>query len=292
MKKGIIAVNGYFENTAMRLQREKLKKAFSELDVRTEIVKTNSLIAGIRGDRAYASLPPCDFCIYLDKDVTVALMLEKCGAILFNSAESIRLCDDKMLTLIAVSGAGIPMPESIASPLMYSESEDKAFLDGVERRLGYPIVVKKAYGSMGTGVYLANDRAELETYFRALRLVPHLYQKRIGRGGEDIRVTTIGGKAVAAMRRKNDGDFRSNIERGGKGEAVVLTKRQKAIAEKASALLKLEYAGVDLLADEEGDYLCEVNSNAFFEGIERATGVDVAKGYAERVYDRIYRGKR
>ena len=205
---------------------------------------------------------------------------------------AVELCDDKMLTLIAVSGAGIPMPESIASPLMYSESEDKAFLDGVERRLGYPIVVKKAYGSMGTGVYLANDRAELETYFRALRLVPHLYQKRIGRGGEDIRVTTIGGKAVAAMRRKNDGDFRSNIERGGKGEAVVLTKRQKAIAEKASALLKLEYAGVDLLADEEGDYLCEVNSNAFFEGIERATGVDVAKGYAERVYDRIYRGKR
>ncbi|PWM72206.1 MAG: RimK family alpha-L-glutamate ligase [Bacillota bacterium] len=289
MKRGIIAVNGYFENAASRGQTEELRRALEQNGVATATVKTNALALGVRGEGVYAEVPPCDFCVFLDKDVAVARMLEKSGVKLFNGAEAIRLCDDKMLTFISLSGEGIRMPESISSPLMYKEYDDGAFLDGVERRLGYPTVVKKVYGSMGAGVFLARNRGELESYFKEFRLVPHLYQKFIGKGGTDLRIVTVGGKAVAAMRRSNGADFRSNIELGGRGECVSLTENQRRIAERASALLGLEYAGVDILSDETGDYLCEVNSNAFFGGIERATGVNVAKLYADRICGKIYR---
>lgn len=290
MKKGLIAINKYFKNAALFNQCEALRRAFAARGVEINAVPTADLGLRIEGESVRADLPPCDFCIFLDKDVNAALMLEKCGVKLFNGAEAIRLCDDKMLTFIALSGAGIRMPETVPAPLMYAENDDAAFLDKTAARLGFPVVVKKAYGSMGAGVFLAENREKMGEYFERFRLFPHLYQKFIGRGGEDLRIVTVGGKVAAAMRRVNRGDFRSNIERGGTGERVLPTAAQIFIAERASGILKLDYAGVDILSDETGDYLCEVNSNAFFGGIARAAEIDVADAYAEEIYGKIYRG--
>lgn len=285
--RGFIAENGYFENESTIAQRAELTAELKKRGVTCDVIKTNRLRAGVAGTGVFADAAGYDFCIFLDKDVILARMLETAGLRLFNRAEAVRLCDDKMLTLVALSGTGLRFPATVSSPLMYKENDDPDFLSRVEKELGYPVVVKKVYGSMGSGVYLAKDRKELAALFQKLRMYPHLYQKFIGKGGEDYRVIVIGGKAVAAMKRKNEGDFRSNIERGGNGEAAELTKELQFVAERAATALGLDYAGVDILSDGQELYLCEVNSNAFFRGIERATSVNVGALYAEHIIKNI-----
>lgn len=284
MKKCLIVSNGYFDNVSTISQREELMRRFAERGVACDEIKSNAVPVLIDGGKVFSRISNYDFCIFLDKDLAAANMLEKTGLRLFNRAEAIRLCDDKMLTYISLAGSGINMPKTISSPLMYSENEDKNFLDIVEKELGYPMVVKKVYGSMGKGVYLARDRSELEKLFFSLRMYPHIYQHFVGGGGEDIRVITVGGKAVAAMRRKNPGDFRSNIELGGRGEKVILNEKQLKTAETASKILGLDYAGVDIIGE---NILCEVNSNAFFKGIEGVTGIDIAAIYADYVLKNV-----
>lgn len=83
------------------------------------------------------------------------------------------------------------------------------------------MVVKEAYGSFGAQVYLAKNRSELDALRNRLKYMPHLYQRYVkNSSGEDIRIIVVGGKAVAAMKRKNKGDFRANIELGGVGENI------------------------------------------------------------------------
>jgi glutathione synthase/RimK-type ligase-like ATP-grasp enzyme len=99
----------------------------------------------------------------------------------------------------------------------------------------------------------------------------------------DYRIIIVGGKAIAGMKRVNhQGDFRSNVALGGTGEKVEIPAKFISIAEKAASILALDYCGVDVLIGPNDDepILCEVNSNAFIEGIERVTGVNVAKAYA------------
>ena len=90
------------------------------------------------------------------------------------------------------------------------------------------------------------------------------------------------------MQRKNDMDFRSNIELGGHGTRVELTDEIKEISERAAKVIGLDYCGVDLLFDGQSYFVCEVNSNAFFKGFTKATGVNVARLYAKYIVDKIY----
>ena len=106
--------------------------------------------------------------------------------------------------------------------------------------------------------------------------------------GKDVRVIVIGGEAVAAMERiAQEGEFRSNIELGGAGKVFDLSKEYKELAERVANVLQLDYCGIDLLEGKDGGIVCEVNSNAFFEGIESVTGINVAKAYAEYIYKTI-----
>ena len=89
------------------------------------------------------------------------------------------------------------------------------------------------------------------------------------------------------MKRKNLNDFRSNVELGGVGVKHEPTKEQIALAENCAKILNLDYAGVDILSDGINDYVCEVNSNAFFKGSESATGVNIAKLYAMHVISKL-----
>ncbi|MDE7070595.1 MAG: ATP-grasp domain-containing protein, partial [Clostridia bacterium] len=138
--------------------------------------------------------------------------------------------------------------------------------------------------SLGKGVFKVDGREELESIAEQVKGVPHLFQEYIfSSHGKDIRVIVIGGKAVVGMLRKSQGDFRSNIELGGIGEKINLPETVIELVQSVAKILKLDYCGVDVLIGDDGYYICEVNSNAFFGGIESVTEVNVAKAYAQYV---------
>ena len=280
--KCIIVVNAYIKNKSQLAQAQRIAEELRLLGADCEI-KKNINLAKIKDGEIFAE--KADVCIFLDKDRAVARLLEKSGVKLFNCAEAIEVCDDKMLTHIALANNGIFMPDSIYAPLCYygDAHVNDDFLQRVEK-LGYPLVAKKCYGSLGAGVYLVNNYSELKTFENENKLTAHFYQKFIGNGGEDIRVLVIGGKYVCAMKRTNTADFRSNIELGGHGENYEADSKLIELCEKVAKILKLDYCGIDILMDGKGKrYVCEVNSNAFFAEAERVCGVNIAKKYAELI---------
>ena len=285
--KGVILTNAYKDIPQTRSQCVRIKEELEKLHVSIDIMRNNFFAAYITSGGEIASkLSGYDFCIYLDKDKYISYMLEKAGIRLFNSAQAIELCDDKMTTALALSNSGIPMPKTLPGLLCYDESAplNEQALRIVEEELGYPVIVKSSFGSMGTGVFKAENFEQLKGAASALKMQPHLFQQYIAESaGRDIRVIVIGGKAVAAMERISGGDFRSNIAIGGRGLKIDMPVQVKEMAEKAAALLNLDYCGADILFGKEGFYLCEVNSNAFFDGIEAATGVNIAKLYANHI---------
>jgi len=285
---GIIAVNSYAELKGMAYQSQRMKEELSLLGIQTKILRTAEMNYGIKNSRA-EFLENCGFVIFFDKDKYLPRIIEKCGIRLFNNASSIELCDDKMLTHIALADRGIPMPDVISSPLCYTQGKnpDENFLLGVSKKLGFPVILKKSFGSLGKDVRLIYNYNDMISAEKEYMYSPHIYQRYIGaHSGEDIRIIIIGGKAVSSMARKNKEDFRSNIEAGGKGEKCVPPEEFISVAEKEAKILKLDYCGVDLLIDENGaPLLCEVNSNAFFTAMEECTGFNVAGAYAKYIYE-------
>ena len=294
MKRALILVNPYSrlasaKNQPLRL-REELRKLGVEADIKPNSIDTAMILDG----DIKSFIQDYDFAVYLDKDKYTSALLEKAGLRLFNRHEAIRICDHKMVTHIRLAGHGIKMPDTIAGLLCYSEEasvrEIKERIELIENRIGYPCVIKESYGSLGAKVYCANNRDELIEYMEKVKMKAHLFQKMITTSmGRDIRVIVIGGRAVCSMRRKSRTDFRSNIELGGTGERILLPESFREVAEKAAKILNLDYCGIDLLYGENDEpILCEVNSNAFFGGIESVTGFNVAEAYARYMYETIY----
>lgn len=273
-----IIKNGFYFGTSLEAQIRTLRAALTERGVKTDVLTTDKVLCFI-DENLKSSVGEYDFIVYLDKDPYLSVLLEKSGYKLVNSAKSIELCDDKMKTYIALYPY-VRVPETIFSPLNYTEKTDEFFKE-VEKFIPYPIVVKEVYGSMGRGVYLAKTHEELKKLHEELNFKPHVFQKFIGKGGEDTRVIVIGGKAKAAMKRINEKDFRSNVELGGVGIKADVDAEEAKLAEKCAKILNLDYCGVDVLSDEKGLCVCEVNSNAFWNGIVKATGIDVAGAYAD-----------
>ncbi|MBQ0098941.1 MAG: RimK family alpha-L-glutamate ligase, partial [Firmicutes bacterium] len=264
-------------------QAERLKSEFEKLNVTCDLL--------YHGYLNLKEILKYDFAIYLDKDKYTSLYLSKNGLRLFNSHDSIRVCDDKGETYITLEKENIKIPKTIYAPLCYDKNEviNEKDADEIIKVLSLPVVVKESFGSMGKGVYKADTKEELLALMGKLKNMPHLYQEYLGKKfGEDIRVIVIGGKAVASMRRKNDKDFRSNIALGGKGEKIELLKEYKDIAEKSAKVLGLDYCGVDLLSGNDNEpVVCEVNSNAFFEEIENISKVNIAKVYCEYIIKKV-----
>ncbi len=292
MKRAIIITNAYSTLPTGLNQAERLKTEFARLGVDAEIRRNGFFAYLDEKGNLVNTLKGYDFCVYLDKDKYTSAILEKSGLRLFNSHAAVRVCDDKMETHLALSGHGVPMPTTVGGLLCYdAEAQVKGDdIDFIEKTLGYPVIVKESYGSLGKGVYKADDRRALVALCEKLKCTPHLFQKFISSSaGKDVRVIVIGGKAVAAMQRKSDTDFRSNLELGGTAKPVKIDDCLRDICELTAKTLELDYCGIDLLYGENGGYLvCEVNSNAFFGGIERVTGVNVARLYAEYICREIY----
>lgn len=283
MKIGII-INGYYQPPALMAQVERLKSCLIE-KCEVEVLSTTSII-GYIGRNALATNTDIDAAIYLDKDIDIARMLETAGVKLFNSAEAIALSDNKMSTHIRLSSAGIASPVTVASPLYYRGEDSELFLKNTTELIGFPMVIKECHGSFGAQVYLAYNMDEAREIRGRLLGKPHIYQEYISSSiGHDTRVIVIGGRVVAAMRRENDSDFRSNIELGGKAIKIDnLEEKYSKIAIKSANALDLEYAGIDILDGKHGEpIVCEVNSNAYFNAISKATGIDIAKEYVEYI---------
>ena len=287
MKKGVIILNPFRVPDESVYQAERLKSEFNKLGVEVEIIADAFLCADLTGGSLNCNLGTPDFIIYLDKDKYQSKILQKLGIRLFNSHESIRLCDDKAETYLALSGAGLNIPKTIFGALCYRQDlpVKREWAKKIADKLSYPVIVKESFGSMGKGVYKADDENALLEIMEKVKLKPHLFQEYLGkRAGVDVRVIVIGGKAVCAMERINGDDFRSNVARGGRGVAISLSDDFRFTAERCVSVLGLDYCGVDLLYGNDGEpIVCEVNSNAFIGGIEKTTGVNVAKLYAEHV---------
>lgn len=281
--KCLILVNAFAETPGTRQvlrMREELKK----LGVATEIRRNDFFCARI-ADGDILLDADLDFCVYLDKDKYVPRMLEKRGIRLFNSAAAVEACDDKMTTHIILAGTGIAMPDTLPGLLCYEANAklNAAALDKAERLLGYPVIVKQSFGSIGNGVFKADDRPALDAVAEKVKTSPHLFQKFIASSyGRDMRVIVIGGKVVGGIERRSNGDFRSNVGLGGSATAVTVPEEVRAAAVKAAKVLGLDYCGMDFLYGEKM-LLCEVNSNAYFDAFERVTNINVAKLYAEHI---------
>lgn len=294
--KGVIIINRSGLSGQI-YQANRLKEELEKLGVRADIVCGGAELGGEFGGEIVLETA-CDFAVFLDKDKYLAEAFTKKGIRLFNSATAIRLCDDKGETCLALAGQGLNVPDTLFAPLVFKKDDAsreavKKTTSVVAEKLGFPVVVKESYGSMGSGVYLAKNEDELYKISDELLLKPHIYQKYLSaRKGTDVRVIVIGGRVVCAMERFNPDDFRSNLALGGSGRKIVPEKAFKKAAEKAARVLKLDYCGVDLLYGDNGEpFICEVNSNAFFKGAESVTGVNVAKIYAEHIIKTIKKQK-
>ncbi|MDE6201834.1 MAG: RimK family alpha-L-glutamate ligase [Clostridiales bacterium] len=286
--KGLIVVNAYAKTTETR-QVLRLRQELYNRGVPTNVVRNDKFFAHVADGELADNLSKYDFCIYLDKDKYASRVLEK-HMRLFNSAAAIENCDDKMTTHILLSDSGIPMPPTIAGLLCYdktAEVSDDA-VDGVANALGFPVVVKQAYGSMGSGVFMAVARGQLKDLMERFKCEPHLFQKYIKSShGRDLRVIVVGGKVLGGIERRSNGDFRSNIGLGGSATAVPVPLQVQDYAVQAAQILGLDYCGIDFLYGDPF-MLCEVNSNAFFDAFEAATDINVAGAYAQHILDILH----
>lgn len=293
VKAGLCILNAYEILPGSQLFYERMKEELSQYGV-SLVKQTNADIFSYidsNGNLTGKKLP-YDFILYLDKDAYISFALEERGYRLFNSAKAIYLCDDKMLTHLYLSKAHIKMPRTISGPLNYSSTISLIFIHELEALLPFPFVAKDNFGSLGENVFLITNEKELCDFEEKHKESPRLYQEFITSSfGFDYRVLCVNGKFLTGMKRINkNGDFRSNIARGGIGEKIAIPLAYQKAAEKAAQTLGLDFCGVDLLSGPMGEpILCEVNSNAFIGGIEKATGVNVAAAYAKHIVETQYK---
>jgi ribosomal protein S6--L-glutamate ligase len=204
----------------------------------------------------------------------VVRQFELMGVYSLNAAVGISHSRDKLrsLQLLSRHGIGMPVTGFASSP---DDTADLLDLAG-----GAPVVVKLLEGTQGKGVVLAETRKAAESVVDAFRgLSAHfLVQEYVEEAkGSDIRCFVIGEKVVASMKRQAaEGEFRSNLHRGGKAEIVKITPEERATAVRAAKIVGLRVSGVDILRSSRGPLVIEVNSSPGLEGIEQATGKDIA----------------
>ena len=204
----------------------------------------------------------------------VLRQFEMMGVYPLNESVAITRSRDKLrsLQLLARKGIGLPVTGFAHSP---DDVQDMLEMVG-----GAPAVIKLLEGTQGIGVVLAETRKAAESVIEAFMGLKAniLIQEFIKEaGGADIRCLVVGGKVVAAMKRQGkEGEFRSNLHRGGSATLVRLTPEERSTATRAASIMGLNVCGVDILRSNHGPVVMEVNSSPGLEGIEAASHKDVA----------------
>ena len=219
--------------------------------------------------------------------LSVVRQFEAMGVWALNPAVGVTRSRDKLRAHQFLAKKGIALPRTA-----FAHQADAA--DDLIRSVGGPpVVVKLLEGTQGVGVVLCETRKAAESVIQAFRgMKAHLLVQEFVReaGGADVRLFVVGDKVVAGMKRQAaDGEFRSNLHRGGTAEALRISPEERRTAVLACKALGLRVAGVDVLQSDRGPLVLEVNSSPGLEGIERATGIDVAArivSFAERSVER------
>ena len=204
----------------------------------------------------------------------VVRQFEMMGVYSVNESVAITRSRDKLRAsqLLARKGIGLPVTGFANSP---DDTDDLLATVG-----GAPVVIKLLEGTQGVGVVLAETRKAAESVIEAFRGLGanFMVQEFVKEAdGADIRCFVVGEKVVASMMRKGkEGEFRSNLHRGGTATLIKITPEERATAVRSAAVMGLNVAGVDLLRSKRGPVVMEVNSSPGLEGIENATGKDVA----------------
>jgi len=236
------------------------------------------------------AIPELDACIprigspYTFHGVSVVRQFERMGITTAVSSEAILRSRDKLMCSQYLVNEGIGVPKTYYSNDII---DPKAV---IEMMGGTPLIIKLLEGTHGVGVVLAENYKTAETIIETFSKTEQKFivQEFIKEAkGADIRAFVVDGEVVAAMRRSaTDGDFRSNLHRGGNAEAITLSTEEEATAIKACDILGLKIGGVDMLQSDKGSLILEVNASPGLEGITNTTKIDVAGkivDYLERV---------
>ena len=204
----------------------------------------------------------------------VVRQFEMMGTYSVNESVAISRSRDKLRSLQLLARKGIGLPVTAFA------HDTKATGHLIKLCGGAPIVIKLLEGTQGVGVVLAETTSAAESVIEAFRglnanIMAQEFIKEAG--GADIRCFVVGDKVVAAMKRQGkEGEFRSNLHRGGSAQVIKLTPEERSTATRAARVMGLNVAGVDLLRSNHGPVIMEVNSSPGLEGIEAATGKNVA----------------
>lgn len=220
--------------------------------------------------------------------LAVLRQFEMQGVYPLNESVAIGRSRDKLraLQLLARAGIGLPITAFANDPRRAEEV--------IAEVGGTPVVIKLLEGTQGMGVILAETEASAKSIIEAFSAanVDIMVQEFVREANAtDVRAFVVGGRVVAAMKRMGkSGDFRSNLHRGGRAEPVELSEDEEATALKAAGALGLNVCGVDMLRSNRGPMVLEVNSSPGLEGIELATGIDIASAIMDFLDEHAHPG--
>ena len=223
-----------------------------------------------RADAVLARIIPSGSLEQIIYRVDALHRLEDRGVRVMNSPRAIERTVDKFWTSALLEQCGLPTPDTIVC-----ETPEEAV--AAFRELG-DVIVKPLFGSMGLGMVRVSDEEMAFRVFKTIEQIRGVYylQRAIEHEGRDIRAFVVGGRVLAAIERRSDG-WRTNLSRGGTARPIELSEAWAGLAVRAAAAVGAEYAGVDLLPARDGTvYVLEVNGIPGWQGLQEATGVDVA----------------
>ena len=212
--------------------------------------------------------------------------LERLGVVLINGSDAIDNVKDKLYTQQILGESKLPVPKTLLV-------KHPINLEWVETNINFPVIIKTLSGSFGAGVFLAENKKQLEQLVKMAEITKKSYNIIVQEfikdsWGKDIRVFVLNGKVIGCMMRQaTDDDFRANITRGGEGIPYQIDNDIEWLGGESARLLNLDIAGVDLLFDNGGYRICEVNSSPGFEGMDKYTKTNIAEDIVTYVKHKI-----
>ena len=285
MYKGWILVKPKFQES---YETQRLLEEFGNYDIEVKLIDPNEIDIFVNKENKQSisvngkSLPLPKFVFPRTGSGTtyyikaVIRHFERMGVPVINSSDAIDNVKDKLYShqILAQSNLDIPNTMLLKHPID---------INFVEKNIGFPVIVKKISGSYGRGVFLCEDKKQLKQLVTMAELTKKSYDIIIQEfvkdtWGKDLRVFVVNNKVVGCMMRQStDDDFRANLSRGGEGFPYEVNEQIEWLSSESSKALNLDIAGVDLLFQNGGYKICEVNSNPGFEGMEQFTKKNIAE---------------